>query len=112
MSGCPLPDLPLMTTSGPLRGVRVLELAGLGPVPHAGMVLADLGAEVLRVDRPGGAPGAPAGPVDRGRTSVALDLSRPEGVEAALRLVDAADVLIEGYRPGVTERIGLGPDIC
>jgi alpha-methylacyl-CoA racemase len=101
-----------MTTSGPLRGVRVLELAGLGPVPHAGMVLADLGADVLRVERPGTAPGAPPGPVDRGRTAAALDLSQPDAVAAALRLVEAADVVLEGYRPGVLERLGLGPDVC
>jgi alpha-methylacyl-CoA racemase len=101
-----------MTTSGPLRGVRVLEFAGLGPVPHAGMVLADLGADVLRIDRPESVPMAPPGPVDRGRTSLVLDLSRPDGVPAALRLVEAADVLVEGYRPGVMERVGLGPDPC
>jgi alpha-methylacyl-CoA racemase len=101
-----------MTTSGPLRGVRVLEFAGMGPVPHAGMVLADLGADVVRVERPGGAPGAPPGPVDRGRTAVALDLALPDAVAAALRLVDAADVVLEGYRPGVMERLGLGPDAC
>jgi alpha-methylacyl-CoA racemase len=75
-------------------------------------VLADLGADVLRVDRPGSRPVAPPGPVDRGRRSVALDLARPEGVEAALRLVEVADVLVEGFRPGVTERLGLGPDAC
>jgi alpha-methylacyl-CoA racemase len=101
-----------MTTSGPLRGLRVLEFAGLGPVPHAGMVLADLGADVLRVERPGAAPGAPPGPVDRGRTTAALDLSRPDGVAAALRLVQSADVVLEGFRPGVLERLGLGPDAC
>jgi alpha-methylacyl-CoA racemase len=101
-----------MTTSGPLRGVRVLEFAGLGPLPHAGMVLADIGADVLRVDRPGTAPAAPPGPVDRGRTTAALDLSRSDGVAAALRLVQAADVVLEGYRPGVMERLGLGPDAC
>jgi alpha-methylacyl-CoA racemase len=104
--------LPGMTTSGPLRGIRVIELAGMGPVPHAGMVLADLGADVLRVDRPGAHGGAPPGPVDRGRSSVALDLSLADGLDAALRLVDAADVLLEGYRPGVMERLGLGPDVC
>jgi alpha-methylacyl-CoA racemase len=102
-----------MTASGgPLAGLRVLELAGLGPVPHAGMVLTDLGAQVLRVDRPGAVPPAPPGPVDRGRTSAVLDLGRPAGVTAALRLADAADVLVEGFRPGVMERLGLGPDVC
>ncbi|MGZ4625223.1 MAG: CoA transferase, partial [Kineosporiaceae bacterium] len=84
-----------MTSTGPLAGVRVLEFAGLGPVPHACMVLADLGARVLRVDRPGAVPAAPPGPVDRGRTDVVLDLARPEGVAAALRLTEAVDVLVE-----------------
>ena len=101
-----------MPPTGPLAGLRVLEFAGLGPLPHAGMVLADLGAEVLRVDRPGVPPVAPPGPVDRGRRSVALDLSAPEGVAAALDLAAAADVLVEGYRPGVMERLGLGPEPC
>ncbi len=76
------------------------------------MVLADLGARVLRVDRPGAVPAAPPGPVDRGRTDVVLDLARPEGVAAALRLTEAVDVLVEGFRPGVMERLGLGPDAC
>ncbi|MGZ4602323.1 MAG: CaiB/BaiF CoA transferase family protein [Kineosporiaceae bacterium] len=101
-----------MTSTGPLAGVRVLEFAGLGPVPHACMVLADLGAQVLRVDRPGAVPAAPPGPVDRGRTDVVLDLARPEGVAAALRLTEAVDVLVEGFRPGVMERLGLGPNAC
>jgi alpha-methylacyl-CoA racemase len=100
--------------AGPLAGLRVLEFAGLGPVPHAGMVLADLGARELRIGRPDGAagPAAPSGPVDRGRTTVVLDLGRPEGVEAARRLACGADVLLEGFRPGVMERLGLGPDVC
>jgi alpha-methylacyl-CoA racemase len=97
---------------GPLAGLRVLEFAGLGPVPHAGMILADLGAHVLRVERPGAVPAAPPGPVDRGRTAVVLDLGSPAGVSAALRLTGAADVLVEGFRPGVLERLGLGPDVC
>ncbi|HYY11950.1 MAG TPA: CaiB/BaiF CoA-transferase family protein [Kineosporiaceae bacterium] len=101
-----------MPAPGPLAGLRVLEFAGLGPLPHAGMVLADLGAEVLRVDRPGAPPVAPPGPVDRGRRSAVLDLATPDGAAAALDLAAAADVLLEGYRPGVMERLGLGPDVC
>jgi alpha-methylacyl-CoA racemase len=100
--------------TGPLRGVRVVELAGLGPGPHACMILADLGADVIRIDRPGGAPYT-LGPHDflaRGRPSVALDLKHPEAVETVLRLVETADLLVEGLRPGVTERLGLGPDDC
>jgi alpha-methylacyl-CoA racemase len=100
--------------TGPLRGVRVVELAGLGPAPHACMILADLGADVVRVDRPGGQPGT-GGPHDflnRGRPSVALDLKHPDAVATVLRLVETADVLVEGMRPGVTERLGLGPDDC
>jgi alpha-methylacyl-CoA racemase len=100
--------------TGPLRGVRVVELAGIGPGPHACMLLADLGADVIRVDRPGGQFGA-GGPHDfltRGRPSVALDLKHPDAVATVLRLVEGADVLVEGLRPGVTERLGLGPDDC
>ncbi len=99
--------------TGPLRGVRVVELAGIGPGPHACTILADLGADVIRVDRPGGQP--LVGPHDfltRGRPSVALDLKHPDGVATALRLVDQADLLVEGLRPGVAERLGLGPDTC
>ena len=100
--------------AGPLAGLRVLELAGLGPAPHAAMVLGDLGADVVRVDRPGG--GAfPAPPDDlqlRSRRVLTLDLSTGDGLAAALRLVEAADVLLEGYRPGVAERLGIGPDAC
>ena len=104
---------------GPLSGVTVVEMAGLGPGPFAGMMLADLGATVTRVDRlpagwdPLGALTAGrADVVSRGRRSVALNLKSAEGVELVLRLVDSADVLIEGFRPGVMERLGLGPDIC
>lgn len=100
--------------SGPLRGVRVVEIAGIGPGPHACMILADLGADVIRVDRPGGNP-LSAGEKDllnRGRPSVALDLKRPEAVAAVLDLVERADVLVEGMRPGAVERLGLGPDDC
>ena len=101
---------------GPLAGLRVVELAGIGPGPHAAMLLADLGAEVLRVDRPGGQPlsaGAPrADLLNRGRRSVAVDLRRPAGVQVVLDLAARADVLVEGYRPGVAERLGVGPDAC
>jgi alpha-methylacyl-CoA racemase len=102
--------------TGPLRGVKVVELAGIGPGPHACTILADLGADVIRLERPGGAPTA-GGSRDtdlltRGRPSVALDLKQPAAVEAVLQLVETADVLVEGMRPGATERLGLGPDEC
>ncbi len=100
--------------TGPLRGVRVVEIAGIGPGPHACMILADLGADVIRVDRPGGNP-LSAGDKDllnRGRPSVALDLKRPEAVATVIDLVAQADVLVEGMRPGAVERLGLGPDDC
>jgi alpha-methylacyl-CoA racemase len=102
--------------AGPLRGVRVVELAGIGPGPFAGMMLADLGADVLRVDR-ADAVGKDAEPVaadvlGRGRRSVAVDLKNPAGREAVLRLVERADALVEGFRPGVAERLGVGPDHC
>lgn len=97
---------------GPLSGYRILEFAGIGPGPFCGMVLADLGAEVVRIDRTEGAPGTRQDFVGRGRRSVALDLKRPEAIETALRLVEKADALIEGFRPGVMERLGLGPDAC
>ena len=102
--------------SGPLTGLRVIELAGIGPAPHAAMVLADLGADVVRIDRP--VPGfdpLQAGTPDqllRGRRSVALDLKQPADTERLLELVFAADVLLEGFRPGVTERLGIGPQDC
>jgi alpha-methylacyl-CoA racemase len=102
--------------TGPLTGLRVIELAGIGPAPHAAMVLADLGADVVRIDRP--VPGATAlrpGATDhllRGRRSVALDLKLGADRERLLELVFAADVLLEGYRPGVAERLGVGPEDC
>jgi alpha-methylacyl-CoA racemase len=101
--------------SGPLAGLRVVELAGLGPGPFAAMLLADLGADVLRIDRAGGnVLDLPAGAdvLARGRRSVAVDLKTPAGVDLVLRLVERADVLLEGFRPGVTERLGLGPVDC
>jgi alpha-methylacyl-CoA racemase len=100
--------------TGPLRGVKVVEIAGIGPGPHACMLLADLGADVIRIERPGGQllTGGSHDLLNRGRPSVALDLKRPEAVDTVLRLVEDADVLLEGMRPGVTERIGIGPDEC
>jgi alpha-methylacyl-CoA racemase len=100
--------------SGPLRGVRVVELAGIGPAPHACMTLADLGADVIRIERPGGGPFG-AGTADvltRGRPSVALDLKHPDALRTVLDLVERAQVLVEAMRPGVAERLGLGPDEC
>jgi len=99
---------------GPLDGIRVVEVAALGPAPYAAMMLADMGAEVLRVDRPTATlKGDPAKAVlHRGRRSVVLDLKAPAGVDTLLRLADRADVLVEGFRPGVMERLGAGPDVC
>ncbi|MBM7516496.1 CaiB/BaiF CoA transferase family protein [Nocardioides nitrophenolicus] len=102
------------TTPGPLAGVRVVELAGIGPGPFAVMMLADMGAEVIRVDRVTG-PGADYTPnpvIERGRRSIALDLKAAAGVAVLLDLVETADVLVESYRPGVAERLGIGPDEC
>jgi alpha-methylacyl-CoA racemase len=98
---------------GPLQGLRVIEMAGIGPGPFTAMMLADMGADVVRVDRPGPGAGDPTRDVlNRGRRSVAVDLKHPDGVAAVLRLVEQADALIEGFRPGVMERLGLGPDEC
>ncbi len=97
---------------GPLQGLRLIELAGIGPGPFCGMMLSDMGAEVIRVERLGGAATAPKDVLARNRRSVSVDLKDPKGVEAVLRLVETADGLFEGFRPGVTERLGLGPDDC
>jgi alpha-methylacyl-CoA racemase len=103
---------------GPLSGRKIVELAGIGPGPYCAMLLAELGADVVRVDRMGesnlGMPGKTTKfeLMNRSRRSVAVDLKKREGVEAVLKLVDKADALIEGFRPGVTERLGLGPDVC
>src|SRR5471030_1135598 len=103
--------------SGPLTGVKVLEIAGIGPGPFCGMLLADMGADVLRVDRLHASDlGLPVEPkydiMSRGRRSIALDLKRPESIRMMLDWAAKADALIEGFRPGVTERLGLGPDVC
>ena len=101
------------TRSGPLTGFRVIEFAGLGPAPFAAMMLADHGAQVIRIARKG--PAGPAGDIDllaRGRQHLGLDLKQPEAVQLALRLIASADALIEGFRPGVMERLGLGPKEC
>ena len=102
---------------GPLSGIKILEIAGIGPGPFACMMLADMGADILRVDRAGNVrdemPEQP-GPdlLNRSRRSIGLDLKNPEAIETALQLVEQADALIEGFRPGVMERLGLGPDVC
>ena len=98
------------TRPGPLNGIKVIELAGIGPGPYAGQLLADMGADVVVIDRPGG--GMPKAIDGRGKRSIILDLKKPEAVEALLTLAAGADVLIEGLRPGVTERMGVGPDTC
>jgi alpha-methylacyl-CoA racemase len=103
--------------SGPLEGVKIVELAGIGPAPFAGMMLADAGADIIRVDRSDRATFPPAdGPhvdlLNRGRRSVAVDLKHHDGIALVLRLVEQADGLMEGFRPGVAERLGCGPDVC
>jgi alpha-methylacyl-CoA racemase len=99
--------------TGPLAGLRIVELGGIGPGPFCGMLLADLGADVIRIDRPELVGTSALLPVlHRNRRSVALDLKDPAGVASALRIIDTADGVIEGFRPGVTERLGLGPDDC
>jgi alpha-methylacyl-CoA racemase len=96
---------------GPLSGIKVIELAGIGPGPYAGQLLSDYGADVVVVDRPGNAI-VPKAIDARGKRSIVLDLKKPEAVEALLKVVANADVLIEGLRPGVTERMGVGPESC
>ena len=96
---------------GPLSGLKIVEFAGIGPGPFCGMLLSDLGADVVRVDRKGSGRASPADVTSRGRRSVALDLKSPDAIEAVLKLLESADGLIEGFRPGVMERLGLGPDV-
>ena len=97
--------------SGPLSGIKIIEFAGIGPGPFCGMLLADMGADVVRIDRKGARGGSKFDIASRGKRSVALDLKNPDAIEAALKLLDGADALIEGFRPGVMERLGLGPDV-
>jgi alpha-methylacyl-CoA racemase len=101
---------------GPLTGVKIIEMKGIGPGPYAGMLLADMGAEVIVVERASKTPGI-AVPSEhdvnsRGKKSIALDVKSPAGLEALLALIDSADMVFEGYRPGVAERLGIGPDVC
>jgi alpha-methylacyl-CoA racemase len=102
---------------GPLAGIKIIEIAGIGPGPYGAMLLADLGADVIRIDRSGnvsgGDPATPPGDtLARGRRSIGVDLKHPDGVATVLDLVAGADALVEGFRPGVMERLGLGPDVC
>lgn len=106
-------------SSGPLKGVRIVEIAGLGPGPFAAMLLADLGADIIRIERKEGIAAMKMMGMDptkdisnRGRSAIAVDLKHPDGVATVLDLVSKADALIEGFRPGVMERLGLGPDVC
>ncbi len=106
--------------AGPLENARIIEIAGIGPGPFAGMVLSDMGADVIRVDRPGGSPtGLGAAPgterfdvLNRNRRTIEIDLKHPDGPPTLLRIIETADGLIEGFRPGVAERLGFGPDVC
>ena len=97
--------------SGPLNGVKIVEFAGIGPGPFCGMLFADMGADVVRIDRKGGRGGGKTDIASRGKRSVAFDLKNPDAIEAVLKLLESADALIEGFRPGVMERLGLGPDV-
>jgi alpha-methylacyl-CoA racemase len=102
---------------GPLAGVKIIEIAGIGPGPFAAMMLADMGAEVLRIDRAQNVPASPPEGasfdlLNRGRRSIGIDLKQEQGVETVLRLAERADALLEGFRPGVMERLGLGPEVC
>jgi alpha-methylacyl-CoA racemase len=101
----------MLPMTGPLAGLRVIEFAGIGPGPYACLLLAELGAEVIRVDRPS-AGGLDAEVLNRSRPNIAVDLKSPAGVETVLRLIEGADVVVEGLRPGVMERLGLGPEEC
>jgi alpha-methylacyl-CoA racemase len=97
---------------GPLHGVKIIEFAGIGPGPFCAMLLSDMGAEVVRIDRKGGRGANKFDISSRGRRTIALDLKKPEAVETALKLIARADALLEGFRPGVMEKLGLGPDVA
>ena len=97
---------------GPLTGLKVIEFAGIGPGPFCGMLLSDLGADVVRIDRKGQGRSNPSDITSRGRRSVGLDLKNPASIETCLKLMESADALLEGFRPGVMERLGLGPDVA
>ena len=99
---------------GPLTGLKFIEMAGMGPAPFCGMLLADLGAEVVTIGRKSARTDTPAAQVlsERGKRTIALNLKTPEGVEAVLKLCESADALFEGFRPGVMEKLGLGPEQC
>src|SRR3974390_2358853 len=97
---------------GPLKGLRVVELEGIGPAPYCGMLLADLGAEVISITRSSSSDDRTAKVSERGKLSIALNLKLPESTEVVLKLCERADILIEGFRPGVTERLGIGPEAC
>jgi alpha-methylacyl-CoA racemase len=106
------------TSRGPLAGIKVVEFAGIGPGPFCGMLLADMGAEVTLLERAGGTfasqlfGGGRKAVANRGKKSLCIDLKHPEAKELVFKLIEAADVLIEGFRPGVMERLGFGPDEC
>ncbi len=102
----------MSVAGGPLTGLKVVEFAGLGPAPFCGMLLSDLGADVIRIDRKGARPYLNTSVTSRGRRSVAVDLKHPGAAELCLRLISQADILLEGFRPGVMERLGLGPDVA
>ena len=102
---------------GPLQGIRIIEFQGIGPGPFCGMILSDMGADIVRIDRASNVPEtapaeAPGDLLARGRRSIGIDLKNPAGVETALQLIEQADALFEGFRPGVMERLGLGPEVC
>jgi alpha-methylacyl-CoA racemase len=97
---------------GPLSGLKVVEFAGIGPGPFCGMLLSDLGADVVRIDRKGQGRSSPADITSRGRRSVGLDLKNPDAIETCLKLIEGADAIFEGFRPGVMERLGLGPEVA